>query len=103
MTIKVDWYAEEFQAKLHDKLGDALEDCAFEVESRAQNIVPVDTGELQESIRHETDRDILEAKVGSDVEYSGYVELGTRKMAAQPYLRPAAYELNFGQNFEGLI
>lgn len=27
--------------------------------------------------------------IGSDVEYSGYQELGTRYMAANPYLRPS--------------
>jgi hypothetical protein len=31
-------------------------------------------------------------RVGTDVEYSIYVEFGTSKMAAQPYLRPAIEE-----------
>lgn len=32
----------------------------------------------------------LVATVGSDVEYAGLVERGTRRMAARPYLAPAA-------------
>lgn len=31
----------------------------------------------------------LYCDVGSNVEYAGYVELGTRYMRARPYLRPA--------------
>lgn len=34
--------------------------------------------------------------VGSDVEYAAYVEFGTSKMAAQPYLRPALEEARRG-------
>lgn len=36
-----------------------------------------------------SDPDNIEATVGTDVEYSGYVELGTYKMAARPHLYPA--------------
>lgn len=31
--------------------------------------------------------------VGTDVHYAAYVEFGTSKMAAQPFLRPAANEV----------
>jgi hypothetical protein len=34
--------------------------------------------------------------VGTNVEYSIYVELGTSKMSAQPYIRPAVEEFNRG-------
>ena len=30
-----------------------------------------------------------EAKVQAETEYSGYLEVGTRKMAAQPFMKPA--------------
>lgn len=36
------------------------------------------------------DGDTVTVYVGTDVEYAAYVEFGTSKMAAQPYLRPAA-------------
>jgi HK97 gp10 family phage protein len=49
-----------------------------------------DTGRLVNSIRHE--HSFLSASVGSDVNYSGYLELGTSKMAARPYLAPSLEE-----------
>jgi Mu-like prophage protein gpG len=51
-----------------------------------------DTGRLVGSIRHE--HDFLSASVGSDVNYAGYLELGTSKMANRPYLVPSLEENN---------
>ena len=61
------------------------------VNRRAKQLAPVDTGRLRSSIVNETqldERGLVEI-VGTDVEYAGHVELGTSRMAAQPYLRPA--------------
>lgn len=68
-----------------------LERRAGRVERAAKRLCPVDTGRLQGSINHALfiDPDGLVARVGSDVHYAPYVELGTSRMAAQPYLRPA--------------
>jgi HK97 gp10 family phage protein len=61
------------------------------VESAAIRGCPVDTGRLRASITHEIASDVegLVGRVGTDVEYAPYVEFGTGRMAAQPYLRPA--------------
>lgn len=61
------------------------------VEGAAKRLCPVDTGRLRSSIAHEltTDARGLVCFVGTNVEYAIYQELGTRYMAAQPYLRPA--------------
>lgn len=58
----------------------------------AKRMCPVDTGRLRSSIAEElrTDGRDLSEIVGTDVEYAPYVELGTRRMRAQPFLRPAA-------------
>lgn len=63
---------------------------AQNIQAYAITVVPVDTGKLQASIR--TTRDApLQAAIGPrDVEYCVYVEYGTYKMRAQPYMRPAA-------------
>ena len=65
----------------------ALKEAALIVEAAAKTLSPVDTGNLRGSITHEVNPD--NAKVGTNVEYSPYVEYGTSKMSAQPYLRPA--------------
>lgn len=61
---------------------------AFDVQDTAQNLCPIDTGYLAGSIT--VTRNGLRAEVEPAAEYAGYVEFGTYKMAAQPYMRPAA-------------
>lgn len=97
-----------------------LEVVGIEVEGRAKLICQekhiVDTGRLRNSITHATKtnpgkssytdnagnaydngaaKGTPEEKtvyVGTNVEYAPYVEMGTVKMAARPFLRPAATE-----------
>lgn len=68
-----------------------LERRALKVERQAKHLAPVDTGRLRDSITHAmaTDAEGLYVDIGSNVEYAIYQELGTRFMAAHPYLRPA--------------
>jgi HK97 gp10 family phage protein len=54
----------------------------------AQAIVPVRTGRLQRSVKVVRIESCFYL-VGSDVEYAGFVEFGTSRMRAQPFLRPA--------------
>lgn len=63
----------------------------------------VDTGHLRGSITHTTDDDA--AYVGTNVEYAGYVEFGTSKMAPRPYLENALinYANEYKQLFEDYI
>lgn len=44
-------------------------------------------GTLRNSITHTHDKNT--AYIGTNVEYAPYVEMGTKKMAARPYLKPA--------------
>lgn len=68
----------------------------FQTEAVAKNRVPVDTGNLKLSIStgHPSGRDTapgdLEVQVGPTAEYGAFVEYGTTRMAAQPYMTPAA-------------
>jgi len=103
--VRVEWYGEEVKEKLANSISEAFESAATEIEIAAQTECPVDTGNLQESIRHETTNEGEEhsAQVGTDVEYGLYVELGTKKMAAQPFLRPALYDDTWMSNFESLL
>lgn len=62
------------------------------IENEAKMLCPVRTGTLRRSIHtdveHES-QDRVSARVSPGVDYGPYIELGTRSMAAQPYLRPA--------------
>lgn len=68
----------------------ALEAIGLQAEGYAKRLCPVDTGNLRNSISHATDKD--SAYIGSNTEYAAYVELGTSRMKAHPYLKPAATE-----------
>lgn len=62
------------------------------VQSAAKVKCPVDTGRLRSSIQTTAPRETsngVAVRIGSNVNYARYVELGTRRMRAQPFLRPA--------------
>ena len=63
-----------------------------ELQKKAQKNAPVDTGTLQRSITLEITDSEKTAEVEPTVDYGAYVELGTRFMTAQPYLKPAFNE-----------
>ncbi len=68
----------------------ALEEMGTIGEAYAKMECPVDTGNLRNSITHTSDDNA--AYIGTNVEYAPYVEYGTYKMPAQPFLKPAATE-----------
>ena len=83
-----------------ERLGEALreelvavaEDIALRIEADAKKNSPVDTGTLRASISSVVEDlagHTVKAVIGSNVEYAPYQELGTSKMSAQPFLRPA--------------
>lgn len=59
--------------------------------SYAQELCPVDTGNLRDSGFTKVMSDNV--LIGFDAEYASYVEFGTYKMEAQPFLRPAIDEM----------
>lgn len=68
------------------------------VVGEAKRIVPVDTGALHSSIGHRVRNErgglpvlYLCAGLEGRAPYALFVELGTSRMRAQPYLRPAAF------------
>jgi HK97 gp10 family phage protein len=69
-----------------------LQDAADTFVSKAQQNAPVDTGNLRDNIAVE-EVDETHAVVTSGAEYSIYVEEGTSKMQAQPFMQPALAEM----------
>ena len=69
-----------------------LEKMVLKVEREAKSLCPVDTGRLRSSITSQvyTEEDTIVGVVGTDVEYAAFVEFGTSRASAQPFLVPAA-------------
>ena len=78
----------ELIAKLPGAVSEEIRRAAFDVETTAKGFCPVDTGFLQNSIQ--ADIEPFGALIQPNAEYEVFVERGTRKMAAQPYMAPAA-------------
>lgn len=72
----------------------ALEAVGLTCERKAKELAPVDTGNLRNSLTHLVDDTTV--YIGTNVEYGKYQELGTYKMKAQPFLRPAVVD-NIGE------
>jgi HK97 gp10 family phage protein len=79
-------------ANIASKIGAAAERAAEIVKQEAQAIVPVDTGDLLLSIGLTESIDngkSVTVGVIATAPYSAFIEFGTVKMSAQPFLRPA--------------
>lgn len=93
-------------AKLPEAVSAIVRKAAFDVEADAKMSVPVDTGTLKNSIMTEfttvggavamsgsglgQSADVTSAIVAPHTEYAAFVEFGTRRQRAKPYMRPAA-------------
>ena len=74
---------------LTDACARAMEICGGKAETYAKKYCPVDTGRLRNSITHQVESNGKAVIIGTNVEYAPFVELGTRYMGEEPYLRPA--------------
>ena len=65
---------------------------ADRIAQTAKGLAPVDTGALRDSIVSVSIESGKKADVMATAEYAPYVEMGTYKMAAQPFLYPATQQ-----------
>lgn len=91
IDIRISDNSKLFAEASQEALKIAAEAIGLEVEKNAKQLAPFDTGRLRNSITHTvvSKPNGAAAVVGSAVEYAPFVELGTRKSKAQPFLRPA--------------
>ena len=78
-------------AKLEVNTEQDLTRVGLRVQSVARGLCPVDTGRLRSSIVMVSGRDGkgFYVDVGTNVSYAKFVEFGTSRMAAKPFLIPA--------------
>lgn len=101
-----DQIAEQF----HTAMSQVVKKTAFDLQANAQTLAPVDTGNLRSSIYTKTSDgdqypgggsaapidnqvpgvDDMTAYVAVGAQYGIYLEMGTTRMPAHPYLAPAA-------------
>lgn len=74
-------------AGIESAVSEAIATGAEVVAESARGSCPVDTGALQSSIAAQSSG--MNASISANTHYAAYVEFGTSKMAAQPYLVPA--------------
>lgn len=87
---KQTWNKEVFEKEIKRQEQQLLK-VGFQIERDAKQFCPVKTGRLRSSITTTDEHTDNKYKVivGTNVTYSPYIEYGTMKMKAQPYLRPA--------------
>ncbi len=125
MNVEFTDNSKEALAAMQEAALRALEKCGLEGEGYAKKLAPVDTGNLRNSITHTVDEGEMAVYIGTDVEYAGYVELGTGKyypggrptpwvyqdakgnwhmthgQRAQPFLKPAVAD--HAQTYRNII
>ena len=86
----LDELPDEQSQALEEEIHNIVENAGDNMVSYAQGIVPVRTGNLMASIFSEVDPDDLSIALGATADYASFIEYGTVKMRAQPFLQPAA-------------
>ncbi len=113
VEVRITNNSDEILSRMDSAIEVALEKIGLVAEGYAKRLCPVDTGRLRNSITHATasypgigtyqdkyGNEFNDATVdgtpeknavyiGTNVEYAPYVELGTTRTNAQPYLKPA--------------
>lgn len=86
----------QVEAYVNDAIDHALDRIGDRAVELAQNLATIDTGNMRASLTHQRYDEQTEIVGTSNqqapykpVDYAPYVELGTRRQRAQPFLRPA--------------
>lgn len=95
-----------FDAKMNiswqEVLSKSLEEICYQCLVNMQQEVPVDTGKLQQSLTANFISE-TEKQITSDVEYWLYVNYGTYKMSANPFIERALADLKMSNVLENVV
>lgn len=111
IDIKIEDNSKDFIKELENRIPVVLEECGLAAERNAKIEVTKSvydtpespnysrTGDLRNRITHATDE--KSAYVGTNLEYAPYVEMGTVKMKARPFIKPAV--VNHASEYKQII
>lgn len=94
MEVRFKDNSDKVKEAFEEQILKALDGIGATVTVRAQDKAPVDTGALLADIRYEVEPGEKAVYIGNTLEipYAKYQELGTSKMQAHPYLKPACMD-----------
>lgn len=101
MSVKFTDNSKDILSAFEKAVLSGLEAVGMTAEGYAKKDTPVDTGRLRNSIANEVVDSEKAVYIGTNVEYAPYVELGTSKMPARPFIKPAATK--HGEEYRELI
>jgi HK97 gp10 family phage protein len=96
VSVKLTWYGDKIKKRIEEAQRLGIDETTLACQDPAMSRVRVRTGNLRRSIPrgHQAARREGGRWVGrwgsADVSYALWQEIGTARMSAQPYLRPAA-------------
>ncbi len=88
-----------FSSRLAEEVGPEFDVVGADMVDFAKSVVPIRTGFLHDSIYHSVTGMTLD--FGATADYALFVEFGTCRMGARPFLRPA-FEGNLDKIYEAL-
>ena len=91
ISVTVKSHARKVTVETAAKMSLATRKAAFDIEGQAKTRAAVDTGNMKNSIQASGDG--LAWRVDSPAEYSIYVEFGTSRAGAQPFMVPAVEQV----------
>jgi HK97 gp10 family phage protein len=94
-------YVRQIEAEIEKDAKQAVKESSYLMEAQAKALAPVKTGYMRSNIKTYFNEGGLSGEVISHAEYSLFVEFGTSKQEAQPYMMPAYFKAR--KHFEQLL
>lgn len=83
------WFGEQFQRYVERNVESKMDEAGKKAVTMARHLVPILTGQTRDSINYTYNKSKHELSLHADTFWSVFVERGTSKMAARPFLAPS--------------
>jgi HK97 gp10 family phage protein len=100
-NITMKWYGDAAVRFVKGILHTKMENAGKAVVARARQLCPVDTGQTRASIGATYEATLMSLRIHVDTYWAVFLEFGTSKMPARPFLRPALKEFGKFLGFAG--